>query len=107
MGLEKRNHPRKDIKLAVSYENIDDFLTDYTSNVSIGGIFLATEVQMQKSHKIQLRIELPGGEEIKAVGVVQWVSRDSDSPEGVGLYFEVISKRDQRRIQRLLDDWNP
>ena len=106
MGIEKRNYPRSDMRIAVSYESVEEFLTDYTANVSIGGFFLVTEVELQKSHQFHLRMHLPDGSEIKAIGIVQWISDGSDGPKGVGIHFSVISDRDVRKIQRLMDSWD-
>ena len=105
MGKEQRNHVRKKIRLAVTYETIDDFLVDYTSNVSLGGIFLVTDQHLQKSHQIHLQLDLPGGETIKADGEVRWISEENDGPKGVGIHFDIVSARDLRKIKRLLDDW--
>jgi len=60
---------------------------------------------LQKSHQFHLKLELPDGEAIKAEGIVQWISKDGDGPKGVGVHFEIQSKRDLRKIQRLLSQW--
>ena len=105
MGIEKRRDPRSKVRIAVAYETIDDFLTDYTANVSIGGIFLITDKELQKSNKIRLEMQLPDGEQIKAEGTVQWISSGSNGPKCVGVHFDVISERDRRKILRLQKTW--
>lgn len=106
MGKEKRNYPRSQIQLAVSYDNMDDFLTDYTSNISIGGFFLVTDADLQKGHQFNLKLELPDGSKIKAVGTVQWISVGESGSKGVGVTFSVIAERDRRIIRRLLENWD-
>ena len=100
MSKEKREYPRQGIRLAVSYDTLDDFLIDYTSNVSLGGIFLETDQRLPTDHPLQLQIRLPDGESILAEGTIQWTSSD-----GVGVHFTVLSVRNQRKIRRLLETW--
>ena len=105
MGKEKREYPRQGMRLAVSYETMDDFLIDYTSNVSLGGIFLETEQTLPTDRPLQLQLQLPDGEVILAEGTIQWTSSEGVLPQGVGVHFTVLSVRNQRRIQRLIEDW--
>ena len=105
MSREKREYPRKGIRLAVSYETMDEFLIDYTSNVSLGGIFLETEQELPRDHRLQLQLQLPDGEVFLAEGIIQWTSSDGTFPKGVGVHFTVLSARNQRRIKRLLESW--
>lgn len=42
VGGEKRAHDRMPIRLIVDYEDADDFLGDYTVNLSAGGTFIHT-----------------------------------------------------------------
>jgi uncharacterized protein (TIGR02266 family) len=105
MGIDQRRDQRSKVRIAVSYETIDDFLTDYTANVSIGGIFLITDTELQKSHQIRLQMKLPDGDMIHAVGTVQWLSDGRGGPKGVGVHFDVISERDRRKILQLQESW--
>ena len=45
----------------VEYTNVEDFLVDYTSNETIGGMFIKTERPMAVGTAFQMRIQLPGG----------------------------------------------
>ena len=84
---------------------MDDFLIDYTSNVSLGGIFLETEQNLPTDKPLQLQLQLPDGETILAEGTIQWTSSEGVLPKGVGVHFTVLSVRSQRRIRRLVENW--
>ena len=52
---------------------------------------------------VELAMILLTGQSINATGVVRWVSTDPKFP-GVGVQFTVLSNRDKRLIQKLLDE---
>ena len=93
----------KEIRLKVVYRSTTNFLNDYTANISIGGCFLSTKQPFSLGETIELAMILPTGQSINATGVVRWVSTDAKFP-GVGVQFTVLSNRDKRLIQQLLDE---
>ncbi len=89
-GVEKRVHYRSDLILKVQYADEKDFLSDYTENVSEGGIFIATDETFAQGDILDFEVSFPGMfESIRTKGVVKWCrgAREPDEPAGIGVEF--------------------
>ena len=98
------------MRLMVEYEVLEDFLMDYTSNVSIGGMFIRTDDPMAKGTKFRMRFQIPSHlQPVEANGEVCWVvpttSGASHIQAGMGIRFSDIAAKDKRKIEALLRDW--
>jgi uncharacterized protein (TIGR02266 family) len=77
-------------------EKLEDFLT---RDISVGGIFLATEREIKKGAQVRLVVVHPKtGEEFPIVGQVARVAPKSESsPQGLGVRF--IDMTDERKAE--------
>ena len=105
----RRRAVRKPIRLMVEYESTEDFLVDYTANISVGGMFIVTDRPLPKGTLLRMSFRLPGGEEtIEATGQVRWAVQPSSSEPmrpGMGVSFEELGDLDRARVQALLMTW--
>jgi uncharacterized protein (TIGR02266 family) len=93
-GADKRRSERNAITLLVEYEGADDFVGDYTENLSSGGTFVSTSRALEPDTIVRLVLSFPGLlEPIAIEGVVRW-SRGDDDP-GVGVEFKDGPGRDK------------
>lgn len=103
---ERRIHTRHDIRLHVAYGSVDEFLSDWTSNVSIGGMFLRTAEPKPVGTRFRLRFQIPEHEHtIEAQGEVCWVIPGNTTPPphpGMGIRFTDVEPDDQAAIARLI-----
>jgi uncharacterized protein (TIGR02266 family) len=105
---ERRQRRRLPIRIEVNYQTLDEFLQDFSANLSIGGIFIQTDEPLTEGTRFRLEFTLPGDERaISAVGVVCWVAapeqvRGNRVP-GMGISFAELSRTDHNRITRWLD----
>ena len=111
---DKRRSARAPITLRVEYDGADDFVGDYTDNLSHGGTFVATSRSLPIGTDVRLVLSFRGLlAPIQIDGVVRWERKD-DEP-GVGIEFvngpdrekldEIIEKiraRDPRTVSRVL-----
>lgn len=111
---DKRRHHRAGVTLLVEYEGADEFLVDYTDNLSSGGTFVATARELPIGSGVRLALSFPGlVETISIEGVVRW-TRTGEEP-GVGIEFlgteggkrlaaliERIRARDPRVVARVV-----
>lgn len=111
---EQRKHPRTPVRLIVDYEDADDFIGDYTDNLSTGGTFIHTSRELENDTTIHLVLSFPGLlQPITVEGVVRW-SRGGKQP-GVGIEFlpgpdrdkletlvALIQERDPRAVGRVI-----
>jgi len=102
------------IRLIVEYEDADDFIGDYTENLSAGGTFIHTTRALDLETTIHLVLSFPGLlQPITLEGVVRW-SRGGKQP-GVGIEFNagydldkldplvaLIQNRDPRAVARVI-----
>ena len=96
-------------QVRVEYTNVEDFLVDYTSNETIGGMFIKTERPMAVGTQFNLRIQLPGGRRpIEADAEVRWtLPTDVAAPmtPGMGVRFSTLSSIDKGIVENLLASW--
>lgn len=97
---EQRSHQRVPVRLIVEYEDADDFIGDYTENLSAGGTFIHTSRTLEQDTAIQLVLSFPGLlQPITLDGIVRW-SRGGKQP-GVGIEF--VPGRDYAKLEALVD----
>jgi len=86
---DQRQHPRKDILLKVEYPEMEDFLHDYTENISKGGTFIYSEKEWKGGDRIHIVLSFPGLlKPIEMAAEVVWVRRDVNPGIGVKFLFD-------------------
>jgi uncharacterized protein (TIGR02266 family) len=95
----QRKQPRLPIRLIVEYDDADDFIRDYTENLSSGGTFIHTTRVFELDTGIHLILSFPGLlQPIKLAGIVRW-SRGGNQP-GIGIEF--CSSHDREKLDALV-----
>ena len=96
-------------KVRVEYVHIEDFLVDYTSNHTIGGMFIKTDRPLAVGTHFLLRFQLPGGgPPLQAEAQVRWtlpVEVAAPMTPGMGVRFSRLSGADRSKVERLLENW--
>ena len=78
---EKRQHPRKMVRILVDYSSTDSFLFDYSSDVSEGGVFIQTSDPLEMGEELDLKFTLPGTDHLYQLkGQVAWVNKRKEKP---------------------------
>lgn len=101
---DKRREERTPVRLIVEYQDADDFVGDYTENLSSGGTFIHTSRELSVGEPISLVLSFPGLLEPVSVGaIVRWTRGGDD--QGVGVQFDPDTDRDRlatvvARVQR-------
>jgi uncharacterized protein (TIGR02266 family) len=71
-----------------------NFFTGFSTDVSSGGIFVATVDTVPQGTRVDVDFTLPGGRPLKASGVVRWLrevnNRTPDLMPGVGVQFQEL-----------------
>lgn len=85
-----RAHKRCNLSLKVTYQSFDRFISEYTKNVSNGGMFIKTKTHHEPGSKINLFLHVPGLREPMKI-LVEVVhsnfSDDNDETKGIGIKF--------------------
>lgn len=110
-GVERREVTRVELCVGVGFLSDTNFYTGFTSNISEGGLFVATHMLQPVGSIITVTFALPGGAEITTRGIVRWVrdpSREDDSATpGMGVQFVGLREFDRARIRRFVSVREP
>jgi len=105
---DRRKGTRVPAEVKVDYRTVGSFITDYSKDLSQGGIFVQTSLPLAVDQRVRLRITLPGRELPFALdGVVRWVRspQDSESP-GMGVEFEEFDEATREALRRFVESLN-
>lgn len=105
----RKGGDRLPVEVKVDYRTVGSFITDYTKNISKGGVFIRTSLPLEVGERIRLRITLPEGDAPFALdGVVKWVSsvRDREKhPPGMGVEFTSFTDDVKEQLERLVGNY--
>lgn len=106
---DKRKNARVSVTARVDYEieSEDTFLFEYMTNLSRGGIFLATRSPLEVGTVTKLRFTLPDdGRTIEVTGRVTWVNpyrpRGKNLNPGMGIEFMDLDEGDKDAVTKLV-----
>lgn len=105
---EQRAHQRAPLEVEVSLESDHNFYTGLTSDISEGGIFVATHVLPRISERLEMTLTLPGSATSFVLrGVVCWVRElrvaVDGCPPGFGMQWEALSQEATAAIQAFIE----
>jgi type IV pilus assembly protein PilZ len=107
--MERRAHVRLPARFLVEYQHVEDFLIDYSANISIGGMFIQTQRPLPVGTRFRLRFKIPNrARPVETEGVVCWViPPDHSGPEksGMGIKFFELSPSDRKAVEKMLAEW--
>ena len=66
-AVERRRSDRAPVVVRIEYSTVDALFSDFTRNINEGGIFVATEEPVPLDEKVDLKLRLPGSDEIVRV----------------------------------------
>lgn len=92
--LEPRDR-RVRMQASIDLKSESNFYQGFSTNLSEGGIFVATVQLTARGTPVDLQFTLPGGKKLEVKGEVRWVREPNDlTPEicpGVGIQFTELS----------------
>jgi len=96
----RRQHRRK-LEAKVDFGSDSNFFAGFSSDISEGGIFIATDSDLPLGTEVELRFTLPGDRDVACQGVVRWHRPGGpDLPAGLGVQFRDLSLAAQDAVQR-------
>lgn len=106
-SVESRAQTRVPIRVLVEYERLDDFLADYTANISLGGMFIQTQQPLEVGTRFRLRLRVPGRPKpVETYGEVRWVVRPKQGAvAGMGIAFDELLPGDRKAVEAWLAAW--
>ena len=105
-AVERRVARRVDLSVGVGFRSASNFYTGFTSDISEGGLFVATHMLQPIGSELTLVFALPTGPEISVRGTVRWLrdtrERDASAPPGMGVQFQAMNAADLERVGKLV-----
>jgi uncharacterized protein (TIGR02266 family) len=96
--------------LGVGFESDANAFTGVTSDISEGGLFVATHSLPPIGSEIDLKFSLPAGPELHTRGIVRWL-RDTHEPDsappGMGVEFSALAEHELTLIRDFVDQREP
>jgi uncharacterized protein (TIGR02266 family) len=107
----QRHSPRVQMQAVVDLSSDNNFFNGFSSNISDGGLFVATVNLKPIGTEVDLTFTLPSGEKVSAHGVVRWVRMvDDKHPEsfpGLGIQFTRLDETAQQAIDNFVASREP
>lgn len=104
-GAEKRMYPRRTLRTRVTLEDEfgEGFIYFYTTDISLGGLFVESEIPLKIGTKIFLSFSLPDSDEvIRTTGEVVRLEKLAPSYSGVsgmGIRYFELTEPDRQAIE--------
>jgi len=104
-GVTPRDHSRVRLQANINLGSDSNFFTGFSTDISEGGLFVATVETVPRGTTVDLDFTLPGGRPLKASGVVRWLREPNDHmPDlmpGLGVQFQDL----QPEVASLISDF--
>jgi len=99
------------METAIDLRSESNFFTGFSTNLSEGGVFIATLAELPAGTSVELSLTLPGQPVMPVRGVVRWIREANDlAPErmpGLGVQFTDLQPDAARRIGEFLKGREP
>ena len=104
---DRRKNPRMDVVLKVRFQSKEDFQEALIRNISMVGVYLASDRPFDVGYQFYIEVDLPGEKgTIKGGCEVVWVNEIEveDYPKGMGVQFIDLAPKDQQLLEQYLDE---
>jgi type IV pilus assembly protein PilZ len=109
VSRELRKSPRLAVELAVDYQSDHNFYCGQTRNISLGGVFIASDSPLPLGTKLTVKLQLPVGR-LSADGDVVWIAEaapGSNGHSGMGIRFADLGDKQKAAIELFLKQREP
>jgi DNA repair protein RadC len=104
--VEQRRSKRKPLVIQVEYGSVDEFFSDFSSDINEGGMFIETAKKHVPGSTVRLEFALPGSSKPVTVnGRIIWVRKReavAEGPPGIGIEFEDLSDETKQEINKIV-----
>lgn len=107
----RRERSRVKMQAAITLHSDNNFFNGFSTDISDGGVFIATTHQLPVGTEVDLDFSLPSGQKIVAHGVVRWTREVNDkTPDvmpGLGVQFTKLDAHAQQAIHAFIREREP
>ena len=108
-GPHNRGFARAKVRVQVDFESDHNFFTGFSSDISEGGLFIATVNVQPLGSPVEVAFALPSGEQVMARGLVKWVREPTGDHlhPGMGIQFEGLTEDAREAVHRFIEQRDP
>ena len=100
---DRRAQPRAPIELKVQYLKLNSFFSDYTKNLSKGGIFIKTPKPLPIGTRFLFKLSIPTHPEpFEIPGEVRWSSSEGED-QGMGIQFVYEDESQRAQFESMVE----
>src|SRR3954451_789432 len=107
LELERRRVPLER-KISLKFKEFRGFITEYSENISLGGMFIRTSSPKPPGTIFDFELTLADDFKlVQGIGEVVWIRQTdeaSERPSGMGVRFLDLSPESRKLIQRMVDE---
>lgn len=108
---QRRVAKRAKMQAAIDMASDSNFYAGFSTDISSGGVFVATVYALDVGTEVDLAFTLPSGARIEVHGIVRWTRELNDKlPEsfpGMGIQFMNLNELDRQAIERFVKSREP
>lgn len=106
-----RQRERHSLQTAIDLRSDSNFFTGFSTNLSEGGVFLATYQELEPGTEVELTLTLPGQPGLRVSGTVKWTrelsEREPDLTPGLGIQFNALEAESLDAIRSFVKGRDP
>jgi Tfp pilus assembly protein PilZ len=99
----KRFYPRKALDVLVNYS---DYYYAKSKDLSIGGIGIITNKELQAGRFLSFEFSLPDKEHVRVFGKIEWCREDSPDLYENGIEFRLMKDTAKTKIANFIEKLN-
>lgn len=109
MSSDQRSQPRYDAVVPIRFRDAEDFLVQYTENISSGGVFIRTNNPPEVGTQLRMSLELPGTRTaLPVTGEITFVvtpeqGQISGRTPGCGVRFKEVDPGTTQVLEQYVD----
>src|SRR3954466_12577550 len=100
--MSEREYPRMPYAVQVEFRTASSFLVAYSVNLSRGGLFIETDVDVPAGAQMTIDFTVPGAGTTSLNGIVAWRRGIEDGPPGIGIEFQDVAPQLGATIDKLV-----
>ncbi len=100
---ERRDRARMTVHADIGMQSDTNFYTGISGDLSIGGLFVATDSPLTVGTHLTLSFILPVGHHVVVEGTVSWRRTGPEEPAGMGVRFAELSNSDLAAILAFIE----
>lgn len=96
---DRRGSQRQSCEVHIDLHTESQFFSGFSTDLSDGGVFVATYTPAPIGTELTLEFDLPGDHKVRTEGRVIWIrEQDTGATPGMGVAFQSLSSADRAAI---------